>query len=135
VGNVVVKENGEFVFGQVTLVNGKNELVAVAVDGGGNKSLESIPVDIQYWNTQPKLEVTTPVDGQKVTGSDASIEVKGQTDSSSKLTINGRVVVKPASGDFSTRVNLVEGENTLILEVVDKAGNRTRKELKVSYTP
>ena len=110
-------------------------MVAVAVDGGGNKSLESVPVKIYFWDKEPKLEVTNPSDGQTVTGKDGTVEVKGQTDSGVKLTVNGRFIVLSGGGNFVTSVILTPGENNLVIEAVDRAGNKARRELVVTHTP
>ena len=132
-GNVVAKDDGQFLFGNINLELGRNEFTAVAMDLAGNTSQPSGIVNINYSNKEPKLEVEKPTEGQIVTGKDNSVEVKGVTDAEVRLLVNDRVVVVTSEGKFSTRTLLNEGENTLVFVATDKSGNAIRKEIKVSY--
>lgn len=134
-GNVVAKDDGEWLFGDIELAPGKNEFVAVAIDRAGNKGLESVPVRMIYVNQPPKLEVTSPGDGSSISGGLAEVEVKGQTDPGVRLTVNDRVVVVGGDGNYVTKWRLNEGENLLVIVAADRAGNSSRKEIRVDYKP
>lgn len=133
--NVVSTENGEFRIADLQLKDGQNTFVAVAIDASGNKSLTSNVVTVLYLTKQPQLDVSSPSDRQIFSGSNANIEVKGQTDPESRLTINDRVIVVNGDGRFLSKYKLNSGENTLIIISTDHAGNQARKELVVSYNP
>lgn len=134
-GSVVVKEDGNFEFGSVSLAEGKNDLIAVAVDASGNKSQSSETLSIYYSNKEPKLEITSPTDRQVVTGQNDKIEIKGQTDPNNRVIVNDRWVVLGTDGKFSYLYKLTSGENNLVITSTDRTGNMAKKELVVVYNP
>lgn len=134
-GQVVTKDDGVFDFTNITLKMGENKFEAVALDLAGNRSQPSEPVTIVYTNKEPKLDVQSPTDGQKITGKTANVEVKGLTDDGVRLTVNDRVVIVSSGGAFATRYNLIGGDNVLRIVATDRAGNQTKREITVNYAP
>ena len=63
------------------------------------------------------------------------IMVKGKTEEKATVTVNERFVVVGSEGNFEYSLTLSEGENKILIVAIDKAGNKTEKELKVTYTP
>ena len=133
-GSVIAASDGSFIFENVTLSEGNNTLVAVALDNSGNKSQSSGEINIVYLKREPKLNIDSPADRQSFSGN-SSIELKGQVDPQSRLTINDRVVILGNEGNFTTKWNLSSGDNTLVFAAVDPAGNQIRKELVVTFNP
>jgi hypothetical protein len=133
-GSVNAASDGSFVFDNVTLNEGKNTLIAVALDNSGNKSQPSGEVDVVYSKQEPKLNVDFPTDRQTFSGT-PTIEIKGQVDPDSRLTINDRIVIVTDDGSYSTKWNLTSGDNTLVFVTTDPAGNQTRKELLITFNP
>lgn len=131
-GNVVVRENGGFVFGDIVLKEGNNTFGSVAVDQAGNRSQPAKEVTIYYSNKQPKLEIESPTNRQQVMGK--QVEIKGTT-TGTRLTVNERLIILGAEGKFNTVYNLEPGENVLVFSAVDQAGNQIRKELIVTAIP
>ena len=75
----------------------------------------------------PTLNVTSPADG--LITNNPSLVVAGTTDDSTSspvtLTVNGQAVTVGSNGSFSTTLTLSEGDNTITIKVVDKAGKTT----------
>lgn len=134
-GNVVSKEDGSFQFNDITLADGKNDFVAIAVDQSGNKSSPSSTASIVFSDKKPKLDITSPLDKQVISGSNARIEVKGQIDQGNRVTVNGRIIIVSGDGKFTTGINLNNGDNVITISTTDPTGNRSDKELTVTYSP
>ena len=125
VGNVVTTENGSFSFSDTALTLGDNAFTAIAVDQTGNKSQTSEEQTVYFSNKAPELtvEVGTPADGK--------VEIKGSTNGT-RLVVNDRLVILSAGGKFQTLISVPSGENTLVFAATDRAGNQTKKEVKIS---
>ncbi len=77
----------------------------------------------------PPLAVTVPHDNMKV--ETQTLTVSGLTDPSARVTLNGMEVVVGQDGRFETDVALAEGENTLVLQAVNRFDNVTTVERHV----
>lgn len=132
-GNVVADADGAWVVENVTLQEGVNKFFAVAVDGAGNKSAESEVVSITYLSKLPEITVESPSDHQLVTGKTGTIELKGSTGGTVRLTVNDRVIILGSGGRFVTTYVLSEGENVLVFVATSSSGSQTRKEIVVEY--
>ncbi len=133
VGSVITRDDGGFVFSEIRLIPGKNEVTAVAMDTAGNTSQPSNPVGIIFSDKEPKLNIDFPTNGLVVSGGDGGVEIRGDTGLGVSLVVNDRVVVVNSDGKFSTRTNIVEGENTLVFIATDRSGNTARREIVVTY--
>jgi len=131
VGTLVTNDNGEFIFThQIDLQVGENTLIAVASDQAGNVSKTSYETIIFYFNKAPEIKIETPVDRQAVNGKE--VEIKGELSAPAKLTINDRTVIVDSQRKFVTKYALNPGDNVLVFNATDMAGNKTRKELTVT---
>lgn len=128
-GTVVAKDDGSFSY-DVSLERGDNTFVAQAFSESGQKSLQSDPYVIKYLAGQPKLEVTSPKDGDKISAD--QVTVVGKTDSGNSVTVNDRYTIVNGEGLFSYTLNLNSGENKIKVVATDPAGNQTTKELTVT---
>ncbi len=68
----------------------------------------------------PKIELSTPQDGEIVAGT--SISVRGTVLRAKSLYINGIPVFFNEDGNFETRLAVYPGSNILILEAYDRFG-------------
>lgn len=132
---VLLGTEGSFSFDDITLDSGENTLYATATDDAGNESAISKELKIIYKKGAPKLEVTEPSDGQTFGKNQQEIVVKGKTDKGVDLRINDRFVTVKDDGTFEYSLKLGDGENTLVIVVQDLAGNQTKIERKVTYSP
>ena len=135
-GNItetLTNNEGRF-YQTLNLKLGENMLILHAVDMSGNESQKSQTHRIIYDNTPPELEITSPDDGQEFFGSrQRQIQIEGNTDPGSRVTINNRVVIVDENGRFGLTTTLSEGENNFRVKSTDIAGNETEAELTVYY--
>lgn len=84
----------------------------------------SVPV------SQITLEVTEPANNSIV--SNSSVMVKGKTSPGADVFINEKELKADSSGNFSTSLNLDEGENYILVSANDSNGNFSEKEIIVN---
>lgn len=132
---VLVGNDGSFSFPDLQLEIGENNIHATATDKAGNESSSSKILHITYKKGAPQLEISEPQEGQGFGKNQETITIKGKTDKGVDLRINDRFVSISDDGSFSFSLKLNEGENTITFIARDQAGNETRSERKVNYTP
>jgi hypothetical protein len=127
--------DGSFISDQVNLNLGSNSISGKTVDASGNKSYGSKPIVITYSNEKPILDVTEPQDNLVITGGDKKVTVSGKTNSDKEIaiTINGNRAIVNSDGNFSQTVQINEGDNDIVIQATDKAGNVTEVTKKVKY--
>jgi len=132
----VIGDDGNFAFSDLPLEEGENSFYVVAIDSSGNESGQSNRVTILYDTTPPELTMATPLDGTQVYGElKRNIEVRGVTDPEAEVMINDYFSVVGSDGSFSTRLKLEEGDNIIVVIASDEAGNETKEEIHVRYSP
>lgn len=79
----------------------------------------------------PELAVVTPTDEERVNVE--LVHVTGTTSDKyfDRLMVDGVVTEVKEDGTFAAKVIVVEGENVILVEAIDKAGNITTESLKV----
>ncbi len=119
---------GAFVAGQVPLVEGSNELVARAVDRGGNAGEARRSVELD--SRAPEIAILDPAVGTIVAA--ASIEVSGSVADPhlDRVTV-GSVAALVTDGSFRATVPLVEGVQTLVARAVDSLGHAAEATISV----
>ena len=132
VGTAEPARDGSFAV-EAALVEGPNVFTAVARNYGGD-SPASAPVTVTLDTTGPALS-WTPADG---TGFfDPSLVVGGTvTDAHAgvaEVLVNGSAASLTPDGTFAADVDLVEGENTLVVTARDRVGNETTETRTVAY--
>ena len=117
-----------------TLSDGSHTVTINCSDNDGNRATEkstTFTVD----TVPPVLNVTSPDDG--LITNKSTVVVAGTTNDSTSspvtLTVNGNKVSVGSNGSFSTTVTLSEGENTITIEAVDKAGKVSTVTRTVTY--
>jgi len=127
------EDNGNFSF-KVTLESGDNKIKAKAKKDGKESDFSN-ELEVTYKNGPPGLSVSSPTDGQKFEKDQNTIQVLGKTDSGVRITVNGFWAVIGENNNFSYSLLLQNGDNIIKIEAVDQAGNKTEKEIKVTYSP
>jgi len=117
------------------LVGGENEIYATAKDTAGNTSTSSEVEIVTLDKKLPEIEIEMPDEGQNFKGSEKQIEVKGSVSEAVDMEISGKSVYVSSDLEFSTRVDLSEGENVITIKAEDRAGNTNEAEIKVNYQP
>ncbi|MBP1865082.1 hypothetical protein BD780_000545 [Clostridium tetanomorphum] len=138
----IVKLNGEFITGidgeyKVELKDGENIIEIEAVDEAGNKVNESykiIKTEEKEDTEVPKIEVIGLTDDVKVTSPELSFKVKVTDNVDEDIVVvvkfNGEIITGN-NGDY--KVKLKDGDNTIEIEAVDKAGNKSSDSYGIRY--
>ncbi len=101
---------------------------AIGADGVRGRPPPTRSFTILKDTKPPAVTIVAPDDGITVT--QASIEVRGRTEPSAKVKVNG-TSVDLEEGRFSTSVDLRPGLNQIVIEAVDPANNVTFKNLRI----
>lgn len=125
-------ESGRFSFDDVQLENGENELKVKAFDDSGNESDFSQAKIVIYDNKEPLLEITSPSDGQDITGNNR-VKVDGKTEEDAQVYANGFLANVLTDGKFEVTIPLSEGENQIEVKASDEAGNTEIAAIKVNF--
>ncbi len=131
---IPVDEDNNFTFDEVKIDEGENTIKTKAKDDNKNVSVYSPVIKITYLNKPPSLEINEPTDGKSFEKDDSPIQVKGKTDPKVKVTVNDFWAIVDGAGNFSYTLPLQGGENRIKVVATDEAGNKTEKEIKVSYS-
>lgn len=109
-----------FVLENMPLAEGQNTISVDASDLAGNKGTAIVTVNLDTAN--PQIFVTTPADGLLTRNS--RLTVSGTvSEPLTSLLVNGQAVTVNSLA-FTTTVTLSEGANSIVLEAIDRAGNK-----------
>jgi len=123
-----VNEQGDFEV-DVLLQEGENILLFEATDPVGNVATSERRVFLK--TRPPALSLTSVKEGMEV--SEPSLLVTGQTEVGASVRLNGRELAVDSRGGFQGLVSLIEGDNLIKAEVVDRAGNANTLARRVTY--
>jgi len=116
---------------EISLKKGENDIYLESEDTDKKRVKSSKIYKILYIAEKPTLTIESPKDGDVVTTPE--ILVKGSTNSSVSIRINGSPAVVGIDGTFTYSARLKEGDNELHVEATDIAGNQEVALLKVRY--
>ncbi len=126
-----VAADGTFSVPEVPLVEGSNEIRAVARDTFGHEST-SEPVLYVRDSTPPQLAVTSPLEGETLTSLEAVVSGTVSDTNLLDVKVNGAEATLDASaGTFTATLTLADGPNLLTVVATDRAGNTTEKSVNV----
>lgn len=125
--------DGIFSFADIKLSSGKNMIFAKAYDDKGNESEKSEFLIINYDKESPKIELTSPKDGDTVRNLNKRIEIIGKVDEKAVITINGKTAIQKPDLSFDFWLGTDEGTIKIKIVAIDIAGNKTEKEITVKY--
>ena len=114
----------------VLLQEGENILQFEATDAVGNVATTERRVFLK--TRPPAISLASVKEGMEV--QEPSLLVVGQTEVGASVRLNGRELAVDSRGGFQGLVSLVEGDNLIKAEVVDRAGNATALSRRVTYT-
>jgi hypothetical protein len=134
--DVLAAEDGTFMADNINLTEGQNILYAIALDDALNQSQASTKVSVILDTKEPLLEISQPQNNARFTGEkQRKIQIFGKTEVEASLTINNSSEILDKDGNFSSTLTLNEGDNTITITALDLAGNKTEKQIKVTYSP
>lgn len=128
---VEIESDGSFNL-LIKLSEGTNIVKAKSVEGDKESDF-SESVNIDYLKNPPDLTIESPSDGE--TTKESNFNVRGKTDPSARVSVNGFRAIVNSNGDFSYKLALREGENEVKIVAEDEAGNKTEKIVKLNYSP
>ncbi len=135
IAEVTVKEDGTFAAESIELSLGINNIFGKTIDEQGSESLASKTIRLSYLAEKPKLELREPEDNRSITGGDRKVTVSGSTSAGVRIYINGGQTIVDRDGNFSSVLEVSEGENTITVKAADGAGNSTEIQRRVVYSP
>ena len=127
--NSVQTKNKRF-SAEVGLVEDETTIMVTA-EADGKETEPSIPVKVIRDKIAPTLEVTKPMDGEKLNVEVVHVIGNTADEYFDKLLVNDKEAALDEEGNFDEKVILSEGENIITISVTDLAGNETTAERKV----
>ena len=128
-------DNGQF-SEKVKLEKGDNSIYAVATDSAGNTSNQSKTIIVTLDTEKPEIKINSPKDGDKFYGNQQKqLTIQGSTEADANVTINDRIVILDASGNFKYTTSLQDGDNSFTIKATDKAGNQSDTSITVKFMP
>ncbi|MCJ7740495.1 Ig-like domain-containing protein [Candidatus Microgenomates bacterium] len=134
VAKVLADAEGKFYAKKISLEEGQNEIYAKNIKDKQESSSSSI-LTIIYQKNPPKIEITNPKDGERISSDNKNITITGETEPGNRIIVNDRLAIVNSDGKFNYSVGLSDGENKFKIVATDAAGNSTTAEFKVTYSP
>lgn len=130
-GKTNIGSDKTFMFKNVILDQGDNEIKAKAATSEDKQSEYSSPINVKFVNKQPSLDIASVSDGQVYQKGLGTLKITGKTDPGVKVTVNDFWTINNSDGTFYYLHNLKDGDNHLKIVATDNAGNSTTKELTI----
>lgn len=128
-----IGDDGTFSISSLTFPEGEYLFQAKTADQNGNLTDFSNSVHTSIKRRPPALEINKPDDGATIKGDSNILTVEGKTEDDVDIRINDRYVVVRPDNTFSYPLPINEGENTITIKAIDRAGNSTQVVRKVTY--
>ncbi|KAB0671412.1 hypothetical protein F6V30_02190 [Oryzomonas sagensis] len=126
-----VNSDGSFSLAMI-LVDGPNQITALASDSAGNKSTDSRTIILDV--TAPNLLITAPADNSKTATALATISGTVDEASTVAVKVGNDIVNATMNGtSYTASVTLVAGINTIEVTATDLAGNTNTLKRTVIY--
>jgi bacillopeptidase F len=132
VDQVISDDKGNFKF--IEKLNKGNNQINAKIKIKDKESDFSNTLTINFLNSQPKLDVSSPSDGAQFKKDQNTANVTGATDSGVSVTVNGFWAQIDDANNFSYVLHLQNGDNQIKIIATDQAGNKTEKDIKVNYS-
>lgn len=129
----LVDAEGKFRVENLKLIEGNNTIFGRVIDNENNESEKSETVRIVYDKKSPKLEITTPSDGDVIKNLNKRVRIMGTVNEKATITINERFVVQKADNSFDYYLGVSEGNVEIEVVATDEAGNESKEELVIQY--
>lgn len=133
VNTTITTDDGKFSFKEV-VKPGENTIKAKTVVNEKESDFSNI-ITVILKNAPPYLNILSPSNGQSFSKDQNIINVQGTTDSNVKITVNDFRAITDNNGNFSYNISLQSGDNLIKISAIDTAGNKTAKEIKITYSP
>lgn len=129
----VVSDDGNFEY-DFSLRDGENTFSLYSLDEAENASPNTRSYTVVLDKDAPIIDVESPKNDSVVESKkNQSMSVIGKTEPGAKIYLNDRLLSVKSDGVFTGTYNLIDGENLLKFKAVDRAGNQTETDLKVTF--
>jgi len=134
-GNVKPMSKLELSGQSVPLINNQFNIILNLKDGANQFTLKGvsskgkvqiIPIQILVDRVPPTINL----DDQPSFTNQTSAVITGTLSETANLTINGKIVLKEQN-QFKSTIDLIEGENSVVLIAVDETGNQTVNQIEI----
>jgi hypothetical protein len=132
VGRSEVNSEGQFTY-NLELIDGDNLMGIYGIDDADNQSTSRSFLIVRDTEAPMLAFEDLEDDRQILLRENQNLQIRGETEPDSQLTLNDRSVYVKSDGTFSTSFYLNEGDNQLKFVVTDLAGNRTEREVRVNF--
>jgi len=126
---VYVDPDGTFTY-QLALNPGENLIHIEGADALGNTTTLDRMVYFKSGVRPIELNIE---DGTIIP--ETNLQLVGKVEPGSRVSVNGQSVPVGILGDFQVTLSLLKGENTIVVEAIDKAGNVERVTRRVIHDP
>ena len=133
VDTTTAKSDGTFSFKEVNLTQQQNTIKARSKEDKKVSDF-SDPIIVSFIQKEPTLTIDSPSDGQSFPHDQSSVQVKGKTDPDDRVTVNDFWAIVDNDGNYSYSLHLQNGDNQIHVVATDAAGNKTEKQIKVTYS-
>jgi hypothetical protein len=130
--NTDTDSNGNFSFNE-SLSQGDSQIKVKAQKNNLTSDYSSV-YSVTLKNSAPSLSIDSPSDGQSFSKDQNSVTVTGKTDTNVTVTVNGFWAIINGNNSYSYNLLLQNGDNQIKVVAIDSAGNKTEKDLKVTYS-
>lgn len=120
---------------KINLSDGENIISAQAVSQDEQKSPVSKLWTVVKDSSPPELSLTNTENTRKSGSGEKIYTAGGKTEPSVKITVNGHFAQVNSDGNFSFKIDLHEGDNSIEVIATDRAGNQTLAQLTVNWQP
>jgi hypothetical protein len=129
----LVGGDGQFLFENVALIDGRNTFFAKTTDETGNESEKSEVKTVVVDNKKPEITIDQPKDGDTIKNLDKRVLVTGSVSEKSKITVNDKLAVLKPDLSFEYLLGVSSGEVEIKVKAVDEAGNEKTESVKITY--
>lgn len=129
-GKTLADVSGKFSFVDVPLKEGRNLIKVIASDASGETQEQRALITLD--KTKPKLDISSPSNGQKFPNTTQTITVKGSTEPNALVLVNSIQAIVNQNGDFSYTLSVSAGKSDIEVKATDEAGNSDVKKLTIT---
>lgn len=129
---IATKKDGSFSI-TVDIKKGQNTITAKTVVKDKESNF-SDDLTTNFIDSKPKLDLTSPTEGQNFGKDQTTAPVSGKTSNGAKVTVNGFWAIVDENDNFSYNLPLQNGDNQIKVVATDDAGNTTEKDIKVTHS-
>jgi hypothetical protein len=132
-GKITAESDGKFKFEDVSIIKGKNKIYLIAKNAEGIESPKSKEYALDFDDKKPEIKTINLSNGQTVTNLNKTITISGETNEYCEIDINGKKVFKKDGNKFEYLLGVNEGEVTIEINLMDKAGNESKYFYNINY--